>query len=70
MAVADVYDALTSVRSYRGALSQADAMAILHQEAAAGRLDSRLVKLLESLGERLPVATEREYLLRPGRAVG
>ena len=33
LAVADVYDALTSVRSYKRAMSHEDAMRILHQDA-------------------------------------
>jgi len=58
VAVADVYDALTSARAYRGALSHGEAMRILHQEAAAGRLDSRLVRLLEQMSHRLRVREE------------
>lgn len=68
-AVADVYDALTSVRAYRAALSHVEAMAILHQEVADGRMDGRLVALLEQVAPRLPVPTDREYVLRPNRAV-
>lgn len=48
VAVADVYDALTSGRPYRASLSNADAIAILHDEA--GRtLDQRLVALCEDV---------------------
>lgn len=44
VAVADVFDALTSSRPYRASLSTADAIAVLHDEA--GRtLDQRLVAL-------------------------
>ena len=44
VAVADVYDALTSGRPYRASLSHADAIEILHDQA--GRtLDERLVAL-------------------------
>ena len=41
--VADVYDALTSDRPYRKALSSEEALGILHQEARYGWLDASLV---------------------------
>lgn len=41
--VADVYDALTSDRPYREALSSEEALEILHQEAMYGWLDASLV---------------------------
>ena len=41
--VADVYDALTSDRPYRKALSSEEALGILHQEAMCGWLDASLV---------------------------
>ncbi|HKV25562.1 MAG TPA: HD domain-containing phosphohydrolase [Candidatus Acidoferrum sp.] len=41
--VADVYDALTSDRSYRKALSTNEALEILRQEAMYGWLDAKLV---------------------------
>lgn len=41
--VADVYDALTSDRPYRKALSSEEGLGILHQEAMYGRLDASLV---------------------------
>jgi len=41
--VADVYDALTSDRPYRKALSSEEALEILHQEAMYGWLDASLV---------------------------
>lgn len=49
VAVADVYDALTSTRTYRARLSHSDAMVVLRQEAAAGRLDGRLIEMLNQL---------------------
>jgi putative nucleotidyltransferase with HDIG domain len=49
VAVADVFDALTSVRPYRTALPHAEAMLVLRQEAAAGKLDARLVHLVEQV---------------------
>jgi putative two-component system response regulator len=41
--VADIYDALTTNRPYRFALTAAEALQILHQEAARGWLDASLV---------------------------
>ncbi|HEV8440216.1 MAG TPA: HD-GYP domain-containing protein [Methylomirabilota bacterium] len=63
VAVADVYDALTSDRPYRRSLSQADAVRVLQDEA--GRtLDARLVALLVEILAGVPSAAE------PGRANG
>jgi putative nucleotidyltransferase with HDIG domain len=56
VAVADVYDALTSSRPYRLALSHADAMAVLREEAAGCKLDARLVELVEAVAR--PAADE------------
>jgi HD-GYP domain-containing protein (c-di-GMP phosphodiesterase class II) len=54
VAVADVYDALTSERPYRRGLAHADAIRVLHGEA--GRtLDRRLVAVaVDLLSARLP----------------
>lgn len=49
VAVADVYDALTSDRSYRARMSHAEAMGVLRQEALAGKLDGRLVDIIDRL---------------------
>jgi len=49
LAVSDVYDALTSRRSYREAKSKEQAFAILYDEANKGKLDVALVKLFEEL---------------------
>lgn len=46
MAVTDIYDALTSDRAYREAVSHAAAADILLTEADAGKLDTDLVHLL------------------------
>jgi putative two-component system response regulator len=43
MQVTDIYDALTTNRPYRVALSSEEALQILHQEAAHGWLDASLV---------------------------
>ena len=46
MTVADIYDALTSDRPYRKAMSQEKALAILCQEADEGKLDKQIVEYL------------------------
>jgi len=48
IAIVDVYDAITKARHYKPALPREKALAILWQEARAGRLDARLVELLEA----------------------
>ena len=45
MAISDIYDALTSDRAYRSAMSQEKAVSILREEAAAGKLDTDLVEM-------------------------
>ncbi len=42
--IADIYDALTTDRPYRVALTSEEALQILHHEAASGRLDTSLVR--------------------------
>ena len=56
MAVADIYDALTSERPYRRTMSVARALAILDEEAAAGKLDPQAVGCLAEIvaGRREP----------------
>ncbi len=46
LSVSDVYDALTSDRSYRKALSPAEALEIIHREASVGMWDPRIVDAL------------------------
>ena len=46
VAVADVYDALTTVRPYKVALPDARALAILREDVQAGRLDADCVEAL------------------------
>jgi len=45
MAVTDIYDALTSNRAYRDAMTHDQAAGILRSEAAAGKLDTDLVEI-------------------------
>ncbi|MCX2726793.1 HD-GYP domain-containing protein [Thermomicrobium sp. 4228-Ro] len=66
LAVADVFDALTSVRPYRAALSVEEALALLRQEAGT-RLDVECVAALERLVEQYGVSlvgNERETMQR------
>jgi len=43
MAVVDIYDALTTERPYRQALSSEEALQVLKKEAEAGKLDPKVV---------------------------
>ncbi|HWK28103.1 MAG TPA: HD domain-containing phosphohydrolase [Solirubrobacter sp.] len=55
LAAADVYDALTSARPYRGALSADQAAKIVREEARAGRLDGEAADaVLGVAGHRPP----------------
>ncbi len=49
MAVADIYDALTTDRPYHAALSKEEALTIIQDDADRGRLDSSVVKSLVAL---------------------
>jgi putative two-component system response regulator len=63
--IADVYDALTTDRPYRRAISHADAVKTLWSEALAGRLDSFLVnRFAETFAnvEGLPFAARRRSM--------
>ncbi|MBC8515612.1 response regulator [bacterium] len=63
MAIADIYDALTTKRSYKEGMSKETALRILQEEGQEGKLDERLVNIFsqlvergefESLGDRIP----------------
>ena len=47
-AIVDIYDAITMARHYKPALPREKALGILWQEARAGRIDARLVELLDA----------------------
>jgi HD-GYP domain-containing protein (c-di-GMP phosphodiesterase class II) len=49
---ADIYDALTTDRPYRAAMTPEEALDILRQEAVEGRLDRHVVTTLEELVPR------------------
>jgi len=46
MAVVDIYDALTTDRSYREKMAKEEALHIIRQEALEGRLDKDVVECL------------------------
>lgn len=50
--VADVFDALTSTRAYRGAMDLHQALSILRKDAEAGILDRRIVELFADIVKR------------------
>ncbi|MEA2114603.1 MAG: hypothetical protein U9P36_04365, partial [Thermodesulfobacteriota bacterium] len=47
MAVVDMYDALTTKRPYRKAMSRTESLAIVEENAREGRLDMEVVKQLK-----------------------
>jgi putative two-component system response regulator len=57
--IADVFDALTTKRVYRGALSRAEALEIMAGEVRKGWWDGRLLDEFRGLLERLPEDDER-----------
>jgi len=52
LTVSDIYDALTSTRPYRAAMTRARALAVMRDEAAAGSWDLRLIDLFADVLER------------------
>lgn len=59
IAIADVYDALSTIRPYKKAWSEEEVIAELHKEVAAGRLDADCVTaLLNATEERLQIQTQ------------
>ena len=59
--VADIYDALTTDRPYRAAMTPLEALAVLHREVKQGALDRRVVGALEGLIEQW----ERRRVVEP-----
>ncbi|MCD6486049.1 MAG: response regulator [Syntrophobacterales bacterium] len=53
MCIADIFDALTSSRPYRGAMSRKEAFEILNKEADEGKLDKEIVGHLRKLTGKL-----------------
>lgn len=62
--VADIYDALTSERPYKEAMSPGDALTVLDQEAAKGWRDPELVRLLRKVCEIPAAETADEVSMR------
>jgi putative two-component system response regulator len=52
LSVADVYDALTSDRAYREAMTVEDALALMRREASVGMWDLRIVDLMAAVVEK------------------
>ena len=52
--IADVFDALTTARVYRGALSRADALGIMADEVSKGWWDGRLLDEFRGMLDTLP----------------
>jgi putative two-component system response regulator len=57
--IADVFDALTTARVYRGALSRQDALDIMAQEVRKGWWDGRLLEEFLGVLDKLPEDDER-----------
>src|SRR5262245_3576581 len=53
LSTSDVYDALTSNRAYRDAMTHDEALAIMHKEAGAGMWDLRLIDTFSEMLVRL-----------------
>lgn len=51
--IADIYDALTTARVYRGALTQSEALDIMHAEARKGWWDKHLLRVFEGVLEKI-----------------
>jgi putative two-component system response regulator len=65
--IADIFDALTSARVYRGALSREETLQIMAEEVRKGWWDGRLLEEFRAVLETIPEDDER--LLRLGRRV-
>jgi len=52
--VADIYDALTSDRAYRRALTPEGALRIMREEASVGMWDRSVIDLLEQVTVAAP----------------
>jgi response regulator RpfG family c-di-GMP phosphodiesterase len=63
--LADIYDAITTDRTYHRARTRANAIAFLHGEAAKGWRDSELVKLIGAAAENLNLGRTREEDIPP-----
>ncbi|MGH9318182.1 MAG: response regulator [Thermoanaerobaculia bacterium] len=57
--IADIFDALTTARVYRGALSREEALRLMAEEARKGWWDGRLLEEFRGVLETLPEGDER-----------
>lgn len=64
--IADVFDALTTARVYRGALSRSDALSIMQNEVNKGWWDGRLLSEFRGVLATLPEEDERIRNLSAG----
>jgi cyclic di-GMP phosphodiesterase len=64
--IADVFDALTTARVYRGALSRGDALSIMQSEVDKGWWDGRLLSEFRGILATLPEDDERIRSLSAG----
>ena len=64
--IADVFDALTSARVYRGALSRQEAIGIMTEEVRKGWWDGRLLEEFRGVLASLPEDDERIRRLSAG----
>jgi putative two-component system response regulator len=64
--IADVFDALTTARVYRGALSRQEALRIMTEEARKGWWDGRILNEFLAVLEKLPEDDKRIRFLSAG----
>jgi putative nucleotidyltransferase with HDIG domain len=69
-AVADIYDALTTDRPYRAAMSVAEALELLEREARSGRVDPEVLRALRALVPAWEVRRRDDPLLSGYRLSG
>ena len=60
MAVADVFEALTSRRSYKAPFSYEKAMSII-EEGSGSHFDAKIVTALQRAGDRVKKVMEENY---------
>jgi putative two-component system response regulator len=65
--IVDAYDAMTTTRPYRDALSEAHACEELSRDAREGRLDDRLVRLFIGMDRQDALRFRRGDALDPER---
>ena len=66
IAIADIFDALTTARSYRDALSFEKALEIIHEDVRRNRLNKEAYEALKTLIERKTIVEGHDNTLRKG----